>query len=615
MTHTQLKLQHPTSGSQLGKYRLVATLGEGGMGTVHLALASGLGTFRKLIVIKELRSDVPWKDTSLAMFMDEAYLASRLEHPNLLQTFEAGEDQGRYFLAMEYLDGQPLSALVDRCRKKRNTRPLSLDLHLFLLCEVLNGLQHAHQLCDYDGKLLNIVHRDISPQNVFVTYHGQVKIVDFGVARADGPRHQTSPGVFKGKFAYAAPEQLLGRPVDGRCDLFSVGIMLWEALAGENLCDRTPTPEAFQQRTTGGDPNIRQVRPDVDPRLAEICDRALALDPNQRFASAEAFRRELQAYLQAQVQPTALPERVDGEQLGELMREVFATERAVMHQVIERAVSGAGATHSTIQALPIHVSELEALRAKKARARQTQHTREARTPREPRVPREARESREPESHVRSNAKLRAEANAMRPARPAWLNAVALAGLGAVVFAATFEVSRSFAGPQLLGAPQVTTQLSPATRAPSPTALAPSTSNGPGAQSPQGTQGALMAPAALNPASTPRGPSSAGLVAPTGSPSTPRTAAATIAGAPSSPLPQRPRSKPARPVRAAAPTRAVAPRPAAERPRTLEPPTRPAPGPQRTAAAPTKPEDVRMGSDLRALRNRAAGWVDSEDPYR
>ena len=199
------------------------------MGTVYLALASGFGQFRKLLVIKELRQDLTRQKGFIRLFMDEAKLAARLSHPNVVQTFEAFQDGNRYLLAMEYLDGQSLSALITRFAGE--TRELKLGVHLHILCEVLSGLHYAHELRDYDNTRLHVVHRDVSPQNVFLTYHGEVKVVDFGVAKAANAATSTAPGVFVGKFSYAAPEQILGRPVDARTDVFAVGVMLWQALA------------------------------------------------------------------------------------------------------------------------------------------------------------------------------------------------------------------------------------------------------------------------------------------------------------------------------------------------------------------------------------------------
>jgi serine/threonine protein kinase len=336
--------------NQLGKYRLVATLGQGGMGTVHLACASGLGEFRKLIVVKELRQDLPWQDSSLAMFMDEARLAARLDHPNVVQTFEADQDGGRYFLAMEYLDGQPLSALVERMREHGG---VPLPVHLQILSDALAGLQYAHELRDYDGSPLQVVHRDVSPQNVFITYHGQVKVVDFGVAKAGDASTFTSPGMFKGKFAYAAPEQALGRPVDARSDVFAIGVMLWEAISGCRFSAQTPTPTAFRARTEGLEPRTLEAVSDADPLLAEICDRALEVDATRRYPSAEALRSELQEYLLFKYG------RVDNPQIGELMRGLFERERRAMHRTIEEAMGRAGTMETSRVSVVAPIGDVE----------------------------------------------------------------------------------------------------------------------------------------------------------------------------------------------------------------------------------------------------------------
>jgi len=343
MAQPHLKLDLAPHERQLGKYRLLAKLGEGGMGTVYLALASGFGSFRKLLVVKELRRDLPWRDNSLAMFMDEAQLAARLDHPNVLQTFEAGEADGRYFLAMEYLDGQPLSVVIDRARRSGG---LPLELWVHVLCETLAGLSYAHELADFDGSPLNVVHRDVSPQNVFVTYHGQVKVVDFGVAKANNSNSLTNPGMFKGKFAYAAPEQLLGRPVDARCDVFAVGVMLWEVMSRRRFSESTPSAPAFRTRAAGLEPRIRQLVPHANAELADICDRALQVEAEDRFESADALRLELVAWLAAHgghVRPA---------QLGLHMRELFSEDRKLRNEVIEAAMLDAGATQSVLQQLP-----------------------------------------------------------------------------------------------------------------------------------------------------------------------------------------------------------------------------------------------------------------------
>jgi eukaryotic-like serine/threonine-protein kinase len=341
---------HPT-GAQLGKYQLLATLGQGGMGTVHLALASGLGQFRKLLVVKELRQDLTRQPGFVSMFMDEAKLAARLAHPNVVQTFEASAVGERYLLAMEYLDGYPLSCLLDRLAQAPISK-LTLWMHLQILCDVLAGLHYAHELLDYDGTSLQVVHRDVSPQNVFITYHGQVKVVDFGVAKATNATVKTAPGTFVGKFSYASPEQVLGSGVDARTDVFAVGVMLWEALARRSFSEREPTPSACRARVEGLEPRIADVVPTVDPVLARICDRALAVDIDERFASAKEFRYALQNYMQL------AGVRIESTEIGMLMQDVFAAERRALHARIEQAVGRNGMSKAAVDALPIfHVPE------------------------------------------------------------------------------------------------------------------------------------------------------------------------------------------------------------------------------------------------------------------
>jgi serine/threonine protein kinase len=304
----------PLDGDHLGRYRLVAQLGHGGMGTIHLAVTSGLGEFRKLLVVKELQRDLAMNDKFVEMFMSEAKLAARLSHPNIVQTVEAGEEDGRYFISMEFLDGQPLTELL----KRQSVEPaVSLGTRLQILSDVLTGLQYAHELCDFDGTPFEIVHRDVNPHNVFVTYHGEVKLVDFGIAKAVDIESLTTAGVFKGKFAYAAPEQVRGEPVDQRSDLFAVGVMLWEAVANRRFAPGLPTRLSLDRRLQGLEPRIRDVAPEIDPALAEISDRALAVDRRDRYATAHEFRTALQRYLLVSGEaPT--------ESLGSLMCSKFA---------------------------------------------------------------------------------------------------------------------------------------------------------------------------------------------------------------------------------------------------------------------------------------------------
>src|SRR5215472_7080887 len=195
----------PQERPRLGRYELIAILGHGGMADVYLAVSRGPAGFNKLIVIKRLRPDLAADPSFRDMFLDEARLAARLNHPNVVSTFEVGEEGSSIYLAMEYLEGQPLNLVVREASKKHVSLPE--ELYARILADALMGLHYAHKLADYDGSPLRVVHRDVSPHNIFVTYDGQVKMLDFGIAKAESKATQTEVGVLKGKVAYMAPEQ------------------------------------------------------------------------------------------------------------------------------------------------------------------------------------------------------------------------------------------------------------------------------------------------------------------------------------------------------------------------------------------------------------------------
>ncbi len=298
------------------------------MARAYLAVNRGPGRFNKLAVVKQILPNLSKDPSFVAMFLDEARLAARLHHPNIVQTFDVDEHDGNYLLAMEYLDGLSLTSIYRRIHPKI----FPIETHLWILTQVLSGLQYAHTLCDYDGTPLGVVHRDINPANVLVTWGGDVKVLDFGVARVRGALAISTESRIKGKPAYCAPEQLLGTEPDGRADLFAVGVMLWEILAGKRL-NRAPTlVEAAKARLGGKEPRIREVRPDVDPVLAAVCDRAMAREPRDRFSTAAEFQSELQSYLDGR--------GTDGRKvLVGRLEEAFASERLEMRRLIERSLA------------------------------------------------------------------------------------------------------------------------------------------------------------------------------------------------------------------------------------------------------------------------------------
>jgi serine/threonine protein kinase len=317
--------------SAIGKYQLIASLGQGGMARVYLALVAGPAGVNKLMVVKVLSSEMlHGPEGGLELFWDEARLAARLVHPNIVHTYEVGEADGNYFLAMEYLDGQTLRVLQVRAAQD----PLPNVEELRIVSEVARGLQYAHELRDFHGAPLNVVHRDVSPQNVFVTYDGQVKLIDFGIAKTRDAGHETRAGLIKGKLNYIAPEQLRGDPLDRRADVFALGAMLWETVAGRRFAGGANVPEVAKvhKRIKGEEPNIRSVRPDVSEELATIIDRAIHIDREQRWHDAAAFADALDAYIDA------TGKRPGAKSLAAWMQPRFAQDRAAMHKVIDERV-------------------------------------------------------------------------------------------------------------------------------------------------------------------------------------------------------------------------------------------------------------------------------------
>ncbi len=310
----------------LGRYRLLLELGHGGMAHVYLGLVSGLAGFSKLVVLKVMRDELREHPASLNMFLGEARLAARMNHPNVVQTSEVGEDAGRYFICMEYLEGQTLSRLL----KKTIDLTLPLGARLEIMCQMLEGLSYLHGFSDLDGTSLGLVHRDISPNNVFVTFEGSVKVLDFGVAKAAGISHVTEAGTFKGKLGYAAPEQIVGRS-DQRSDVFAAGVLLWEILTYRRLTqDRTQT-EIVQGRIAGAESELMLAKgSDVPPELMAICAKAAAKSPEERYASASAMQAELRQYI------TAHSLEYPGDKLRELLYGIFEIERGEMRKQIDQ---------------------------------------------------------------------------------------------------------------------------------------------------------------------------------------------------------------------------------------------------------------------------------------
>jgi serine/threonine-protein kinase len=317
-----------------GKFRLIASLGHGGMADVYLAVVDGRGGGGELQVIKWLRQELSGSTGHRAMFLDEARLAVRLDHPNVVQTFEVGEERGEQYLAMEYLEGTPLNRIASRARSK----PAPPGVLLRVVADALAGLHHAHELRDHDGSALGIVHSDASPHNIFVTYEGHTKIVDFGIATAAARANEPRSRVLTGKVGYMAPEQARCLPLDRRADVFVLGVVLWEVLAGRKMWDRQSDMEILHRLVDGDLPRLREVRPDTPEALARICARALAREPADRYASAAEMRREILAYM------NEAGLHVSSEDVGRYVSELFADQQEKIRGVIAQQQHGRLAT-------------------------------------------------------------------------------------------------------------------------------------------------------------------------------------------------------------------------------------------------------------------------------
>src|SRR5256714_1126993 len=267
MTHTDHSL-----GDVVGRYRLLGEMARGGMGIVYVAAAQGPAGFSKLVALKELRPDLVEDDEFLTMFLEEARMAARLNHPNIVQTNDVDESHGRHFIAMEYLEGRSLYHVVKRFGTRGG---FPQRMALSVLRDVLSALDYAHELTGFDGKPLGFVHRDVSPHNIFLTFEGHTKVIDFGIAKARDSSLETKTGVLKGRANYMAPEQLLRR-ADRRSDIFSVGAVLFEVLSGRRLWQGMGEIEILAALTRGEIPSLHAVRPDTPAALVQICHQALA---------------------------------------------------------------------------------------------------------------------------------------------------------------------------------------------------------------------------------------------------------------------------------------------------------------------------------------------------
>ncbi|WP_437963680.1 protein kinase [Sorangium sp. So ce260] len=320
-------------------HHLLLELGRGGTAHVFLAVQSGAEGVDKLVVLKFLRPDFQDNAELREMFINEARFSARLNHANIVQTSSIVQTDRGAAIVLEYLEGQPLSIVRTRARNK-----LPLEMHLRIIIDVLRGLHYAHELTGFDGEPLNVVHRDVSPHNVFVTYDGQVKLIDFGIAKLLGTGAETATGVIKGKIGYMPAEQIEGSHIDRRADLYAVGVMLWEAATGERMW-KGLTDVAIMNRVLNGQlPRPREVNPDVPEELERIILKALSNSPADRYATAPELEADLEAFV-AGMSPVT--NRDIGRFVSREFEELRAETRRIIGQEMRRRASMA---HSSAQA-------------------------------------------------------------------------------------------------------------------------------------------------------------------------------------------------------------------------------------------------------------------------
>jgi serine/threonine protein kinase len=276
---------------QQQRYKVLEKIASGGMAEVFRAESAGLEGFKKLVAIKRVLPHLSEKKQFIGMFLDEARVCAHLSHSNCVQVFDVGVGDNTYFIVMEFVDGSDLKGVIEY--RKRINQPFPVEEACLICVRILEGLSYAHELTDGKGENLHIVHRDMSPPNVLLTRFGEVKIVDFGLAKANSQLEKSEPGIIKGKFSYLSPEAAQGLPVDARTDIFAVGIILWELLASRRLFVGDTDLETVRMVQRAEIPSVRAINPKIPAELERIVQKGLAGDPAKRYATAREFARDL----------------------------------------------------------------------------------------------------------------------------------------------------------------------------------------------------------------------------------------------------------------------------------------------------------------------------------
>lgn len=298
------------------------------MAELYLARAIGISGFEKLVALKCILPQYATNEEFIAMFLDEARIAGTLSHPNIGHVYEVGEVGESYYFAMEFVHGENAASLYRRSQRRNEEIPLEHCLSVAI--GICAGLHYAHEKTDEDGELLGIVHRDVSPSNILITYDGSVKVVDFGVAKAASQEHSTQRGALKGKITYMSPEQCRGTDIDRRSDIFSIGVVLYQLSTGERLFRTETQAGTITQILRGVVPPPESKRPDYPKALSRIVMRALAVDKDERYETAEQMQIELEEFARDQKL------RVSSVALGRYMRDLFSDKLEAWNHAKER---------------------------------------------------------------------------------------------------------------------------------------------------------------------------------------------------------------------------------------------------------------------------------------
>jgi serine/threonine protein kinase len=312
---------------RFGKYLILGKIATGGMAEMYQAKITSVEGFEKLVAIKKILPNLTQDQNLVKMFIDEAKLAAMLFHQNIVQIYDLGSMEGAYFIAMEYIHGKDLRVLT-RKAKERNL-PLPLEYALYITSRICSGLDYSHNIKDLQGNSLGLIHRDISPQNILVTYQGEVKIVDFGIAKAAKKSADTKEGLIKGKVSYMSPEQAAGKAIDNRSDIFSTGILLYEMVTGERMFQGSDMQVLERVRKADFEP-AEKIVPDLPSEVSHILARALAKGVTRRYKSCAQMLADLEECL------TTFPVRPSAEGLSQYMKELFVEEIAAEATSLQR---------------------------------------------------------------------------------------------------------------------------------------------------------------------------------------------------------------------------------------------------------------------------------------